>query len=622
MQRSRTVVALVALAPFALAAIVMQLALVLAGAGAAQLALGAQSRSLAQVERGADLLGRSADLVDRIVLGPVSALLATNPLGLRLSGEVTLLARAATDVAQAGAGAARMAAVATGAASGSPLAEGSQVDTDLLATLVTPSHQLADGLAGLRDTLGSTSTSGPVGGPLSELAAPNRDELDEAARLSAALALAMPDLPDALGATGPRRYLVCALNDAELFASGGAPLTAFMIEADDGAISVPISGQLTTDLSPGNPPISWDHAGGPPWYRDGRRYPFVNSNFHPDFRTATTDMTRAWAALGYPQVEGVMTIDVAGLASILRQTGPVRTAGFGQVSADTIVTKVLVDAYREFDTPEGVEARHRNNAELADALGGLITRPGNAPEVVRGILDAIPGRHIQAGFDAPGLQAAVEALGAAGALSDSPGDLVADFSQAAPNKLSVFQDRSIHQDVVLAADGGARVTRTTTFGNDVPEDLGGDPTTWAGYTALRARMRVAYRVPLTATDVAVRVSRDPVDSSGLPGSMPIPSATGPYPDDRGGQVLWQGHETAPRATTTVVLTYRLPAGTFPPDSYRASADPQALLRPVDLTVRVTPADGHTLPQPEGWHRDGSALVWTATLDRPIDLVVD
>ena len=85
------------------------------------------------------------------------------------------------------------------------------------------------------------------------------------------------------------------------------PLAAFVVEADKGSLSVPISGQMESKLSPNNPPIDWEHAGGPPWYRQGKSYPFVNSNFHPDFGTASVDMRRAWAALGYPEVDGVVT---------------------------------------------------------------------------------------------------------------------------------------------------------------------------------------------------------------------------------------------------------------------------------------------------------------------------
>ena len=102
--------------------------------------------------------------------------------------------------------------------------------------------------------------------------------------------------------------------------------------------------------------------------------------------------------------------------------------------------------------------------------------------------------------------------------------------------------------------------------------------------------------------------------------MPV-ARTGPFPDERGGQVLWQGHETAPGDTTTVVMEYSLPAGTFEPGTYEVHADPQALARPAELKVTVRPAPGTTLAEPPGWSRDGVVLVWMGTLDAPRHLEV-
>jgi hypothetical protein len=186
-------------------------------------------------------------------------------------------------------------------------------------------------------------------------------------------------------------------------------------------------------------------------------------------------------------------------------------------------------------------------------------------------------------------------------------------SQSAPNKLSVFQDRRITQEVQLTADGGATVRRSTSFTNAVPKGLEGDPTTYAGYLALRARMRVAYRLPLTATDAQI--------TTGNSVSLVPVARTGPFPDERGGQVLWQGHETDPGDTTTVVMEYELPAGTFAPGTYDVYADPQALAHPAELTVTVRPAPGTAVAPTPGWTESGTGLTWSGALDRPLHLTV-
>ena len=67
-----------------------------------------------------------------------------------------------------------------------------------------------------------------------------------------------------------------------------------------------------------------------------------------------------------------------------------------------------MDAYRQFNSPEGVIERHARNEELTKALVKHLTQPLNLMSAVRGTMDAIPPRHMQASFDAPYLQDAVD----------------------------------------------------------------------------------------------------------------------------------------------------------------------------------------------------------------------
>ena len=97
--------------------------------------------------------------------------------------------------------------------------------------------------------------------------------------------------------------------------------------------------------------------------------PFVNSNFHPDFATASEDMSRAWAALGYPEVDGVITVDVNALASILAWVGPVDAGGSGDRDGRD------PDPERSWSMPTGSSTawragleRHARNDQLATAL--------------------------------------------------------------------------------------------------------------------------------------------------------------------------------------------------------------------------------------------------------------
>jgi hypothetical protein len=473
--------AIALLAPFALVAIGMQVAALLGIVGVAQLALGGRSRDSADVAAGAATLQRAAQALDRAWSSPPARLLALNPLTL---GAVDDLRASAHALAQASAGLTPLAAIGTevlGFDGEPPMISGTTIDVTRVDELAQPVTALHAALLDTRTALAEVPGTGLLGRPIGAIADSLGGIVTDLELLSGAADVAMPDLARALGSAEPQRYLVCALNDAELFGSGGAPLFSVLVEAAGGTLSMPISGQMESKLSPDNPPIVWEHVGGPPWYRDGQEYPFVNSNFHPDFRTAAQDMSRAWAALGYPEVDGVVTIDVNALASILAWVGPVDSGGHGVLDQATLIPTVLVDAYRQFDSPEGVIERHSRNDQLVDALLDTLTQPRNILPALRGTMDAIPERHLQAAFDSVPLEAAVDVLGAQGALAAGPGDLIGTFSQSSPNKLSVFQDRRILQQVQLLADGGAQVRRTVTITNAVPADAEGDPTTWAGY---------------------------------------------------------------------------------------------------------------------------------------------
>lgn len=428
-----------------------------------------------------------------------------------------------------------------------------------------------------------------------------------------AAAAAAPQVPTLLGFEGTSRYLVAALNDAELFGSGGAPLDLAVVEVDRARARMVASGSVG-NFNPNNQPYAWPVTGGLPWYREGAKYPFANSNYHPDFPISGKNMTSAWNALGQPQVTGVITADVSAVAAMLGVIGPVQTEGYGEVSADTVIRLVLVDAYREhpIELPGEMEQRQRNNSELRAALVDELSNPLTAVRAVAALWGTFPARHVQAYFADPGLQSICVAAGAQAALATQPGDVLGVFTQSGVSKLAVFQRRTITREVDIATDGSASVVQTVRFANDVPPGLAGDPTTHSGYLALIFRQRVAFRIPESATDAAIEVT----GARALVGA----ESTGPFPDDVGAQVLWQGQDIPPREASSTTVAYRLPPGTFGTDgrlAYQLVANPQAMVKPVELQVTVT------FPQApkgaRGWKVSDNTATWSGTLDQTLHL---
>jgi hypothetical protein len=431
----------------------------------------------------------------------------------------------------------------------------------------------------------------------------------------AGLALA-PALPQAMGEDGPAGYLLCALNDAELFGSGGAPLDVAMFAVDRGVASQVTSGSVAGELNPDNEPYAWPVKGGAPWYRKGREYPFANSNLHPNFPFSGANIRSAWVALDQPDVIGVLTVDMSAVAELLRVTGPMDSGEYGHLSADNVVYKVLVEAYRRYpeDQPGAKEHRRAMNAQLRADLINHLTTPSAMLKAMAALEPLFAARHIQAYMTVPGMQEAVVALGADGTLATPAGDISGVFLQSGVSKLAVFQRRHITHEVLVGADGSAEVTQTVTATNAVPEGLPGDPTTHSGYLALIFRQRVAYRLPAAATDPEVTQSDD---------ALVPPERQGPYDDQAGAQVMWVGQDIPPGRTSRVRIRYRLPAGTFGTGdrlNYRLTANPQAMVLPVELEVRVRFAQG--VPRAgHGWEVAQGQATWRGVLNRTVALTL-
>jgi len=388
---------------------------------------------------------------------------------------------------------------------------------------------------------------------------------------------ALPDLPAALGVKRPARYLVAVLNNGALRASGGAPLSLAVIEFDNGHLSVVERGQTSTQIIPGNPPVIWNHISSEPFVRASKPDRFVNSNAHPDFRIAGEEMMRAWAASGKEPVDGVITLDPNAIVASIKATGPVTSPGFGTVTADNFVSK-WVSSYQNFDS---TGERQSINDALAGSLIDRITSGKGLFSLAGALASVAPGRHFQIYLRTPSLQNAVQQAGLAGEVSTPKGgDHSAWFSlNSNASKTDVFSRRTLTIDAHVTPDGGATVTQTMSVKNNIPDGFGNGTT--AGYlTPWNGTRFVAYVPPGAEAP-----------------SLAHPASWSPdreWSDGLGRSFMLSGGWIAPRATVDLTLSYRLPAGTFPDGVYRLTIDPQAVLWPVTVSVKVSRDSGETV----------------------------
>ena len=402
-------------------------------------------------------------------------------------------------------------------------------------------------------------------------------------------------LPAAVGAAGPRTYVVAIANSAQLKAWGGTPLALAVLQVDGGQLQVVHRGELSSDKL--NLKVHLPLVPGDPWHYAGRDYVFTASGISPHFPTSGEQILRALEAISGVHADGVLALDPIALAGLLRVSGPVTTPGYGTVRGGDLVRLVLADGYRRY--PDQA-VRHRYNTELMDAVLGRVLKGGQLLPKLRVLGGAAAGRHLQIYSRDPRLQDAARRHGLAGALSPAPQDYLGVFTlNGNDSKTDYYQRRSIEQLVRLAPDGSAQVERTIRLTNTAPRQPGVD--IQRGYFTGWARPVVAAYLPGDASDLSVMVD-------GRRSSLVSFR-------EQGREVVKSVVDLPPGASGTVTVGYRLPNAAVPSDGglrYQLVADTQPIVQPAELRVLVIPPAGFAAAG-AGWSRAGGGV----ELQRPL-----
>jgi hypothetical protein len=408
--------------------------------------------------------------------------------------------------------------------------------------------------------------SGKIGKSISEL-----EKFGEA---SDSLVESYKNLGEALGSGAKVNYLVTVGNQAELRASGGAPLSIALVSITDGQIQIEEQGQISTEFFYGNPKISWPHIMTKPFATsEDKAFKFVNSNIHPDFRIAGEEIMRAWDASSGIPVVGVISLDSTSISKILSLTGPVETSNFGEINSDNFTQRMLIDSYRELSN-EG-ERQALNDFLASEIISRFfLLQP---LDILKFASQNGETRNLQINLRNPELQKMLEILELSGsgpaAFATPNTDVIALYSKNRNQaKSDVFQIRSIDQTVNMTAGGGAKVSRKTTIENRIPAGLSGEGK--IGYTTLWNKNYWIQYIPQNAQNVSVTLPADyetwSIESDAL-----------------GGKFVWTwGGWIAPNESIEMLISYDLPANTFANNEYTIVIAPQPVLNPPELNLSV------------------------------------
>lgn len=500
------------------------------------------------------------------------------------------------------------------------------IDIDRLKQIPPRVGRVDAGLTDVIDNLEAIDATGPA----AQLLAKAKEKALKTAvpvqqGISALVDMA-PYLPDALGANGTRRYLIAIDNQAEMRASGGAPLSLVMVEFDKGRITIPIKGQTSTQLFPPvNRPVTWWGPGGNPFFSSNpRTAPFVIANTHPNLLTSAREMSGAWSGGNYPKVDGVVTLDLTAIGAMLDATGAIESPTYGTVTGAQLGQILLIDAYAKFGQDDAA-ARQEANQQLIDSLLTKLLGGDQIVTAAQAVAGTAPGRHFQAWLADPHLEAVAIKSGAAGDVKDKgTGDWSALYTQNGnQSKVDVFQQRTVNVSVQLQANGSAQVQQTMTIINATPPDRPAEGTFGRiGYETTWLKNAYLMYVP----DAAINYSATyPMGFNVRPFRNHKQFGRGFVNDGYGQKLVRVVGWTPPGGTSTVGVTYTLPSGTFTkagPLRYSLTALPQSLWLNSTITVRVTAPAGYAPVAQDGMLIDGATAQVSAVQDAPVNLAID
>ena len=194
-------------------------------------------------------------------------------------------------------------------------------------------------------------------------------------------------LPGALGADGPRNYLMLFQNNAESRGTGGNPAAIVLVNVTDGKISIAKQAN-SGDFNNNRPePIIELHPETAALYGDkiGRFMPDITLT--PDFTESAELMRAYWAESFGTPIDGVVSFDPVALSYLLGATGPVKLSTGETLTADNAVSELLNRVYFRF--PEGDEQDAYFAAAASSVFGALMSGSGDTSALVDSLGKAV-----------------------------------------------------------------------------------------------------------------------------------------------------------------------------------------------------------------------------------------
>jgi hypothetical protein len=298
---------------------------------------------------------------------------------------------------------------------------------------------------------------------------------------------------------GPSAYLLLAANNAEMRAGSGMALSAGLLRFEDGQVELGDM-QSTWELQVPGGIADYDTELAGIWGFLNPDEEWRNLMLSPRYAASAALGRDMWSALGRPEIDGVLTVDIAALRSLLEALGPVDVGG-QRIAADNVVRLLQHDQYVGVEDDEQAARRDELGAVARAVVERLDSSSPDLASLVGGLQAATAGRHIMLWSDERGLARAWEELGAGGRVE--PDDLLVGVLNEGNNKLDQFL--RVEAELVPGPDRRAQLIMEVT--NEVPDGepayvAGVDPERVGGYGVYPGYLAVALPGGTEATVAA------------------------------------------------------------------------------------------------------------------------
>jgi hypothetical protein len=359
-------------------------------------------------------------------------------------------------------------------------ADNGSISLSEVSRMAGPVRASADAVVDARAVVAAVRSPWLVGPLASELERFDAELADtEAAAVNAADALEVA--PVLLGGDKAQRYLLMFATPGESRAAGGFVGTYGLLDAEDGKLSLGITGSTQElgpeDVEPGVSPVEYPFVPPPGWEELYGNF-FVqyfpgNVSASPDWPTDSDVARQVYANVPtVGQTDGVLYADPTALAALLELTGPVEVPGIDvPLDATNVEQYLYQDQYVQFASD--LDQRRDVLGEVARGVFEALTSRPLPPigELTDALGPVVSSGHLKfVSFDEQA-EALFARTGLAGAWHTAPGAdwLSLRSTNLLPNKIDWFLRRTMKVDTVVDRDTGAlESTVTVTLDNLAP----------------------------------------------------------------------------------------------------------------------------------------------------------